>query len=106
MKRVPANKRDFSGLSSTSTIELSSDPINHVDGVSVPADMAAPNQAFATSGIHGPHGSHGDGGRTGGYEGVDFRRAGAYGTPLPMGAGGIAGVGGHGVKNGITADRI
>jgi len=89
MKRIPGthaedSRRNFSGLSSTSTIEAPiSDPVAPMSDGPLRQDAAAPNQAFATSALH----SHTPGDEKGAdqYESVDYRRLGAFGTPGPIG---------------------
>lgn len=89
-------KRNFSGLSSASTIETPSDPITAADdhrshasaglGMmhhSLPMDSSSTHQSFATSALYA---QHGDERMPEVYESASYRpRMGAFGTPLPLG---------------------
>lgn len=86
-------KRDFSGLSSASTIETPSDPADsgHDYGGPRPPSLAnqasAAHQAFDTSALHA---QNGDARRPETYASGDmWRKFGAFGTPMPLG--GVAG---------------
>lgn len=98
--RTLADKRDFSGLSSASTIETPNDAADdnrasHAMNNNIPpvppylhTEQSAPNQAFATSAIHA---QHGEDRRSELYESVDMRRRlGAFGTPLPLAGAGLS----------------
>lgn len=85
-------RRDFSGLSSASTIEVPSDPAEpgHL-GYGAPRpptlvnDALAPHQPFDTSALHA---QHGDSRRPETYATGDmWRKMGAFGTPVPFGTG-------------------
>jgi len=106
MKRLPGQKRDFSGLSSASTIDAPADPGHMGDHAmpSLPVEHSAVNQAFVTSALHA---QNGDERRPELYNSVDFRRAGAFGTPKPLGHGhghGHGMPGSHASNRGISAD--
>lgn len=108
------DRRNFSNISSTSTIDAPNDspaalgptashdhdrrappPQNPYAGVthspmpsSLPVEATASQQAFPTSALHAQHGKPEDR-RPELYDSVNFRPAmGAYGTPLPLFAGG------------------
>ena len=101
VKRIPGQRRDFSGLSSTSTIDAPADQANFGDiqMPALPANNLAPNQAFATSAIHA---QHGDMRKPEVYEHPDYRRAGGFGTPGPLTAGDMHG----GVRPPVMDKRI
>jgi len=106
MKRIPGQKRDFSGLSSASTIDAPADSGHMADHAmpSLPVEHSAVNQAFVTSALHA---QNGDERRPELYNSVDFRRAGAFGTPKPLGPGhghGHGMSGSHAGNRGISAE--
>lgn len=99
VKRVPGQRRDFSGLSSTSTIDAPGEQSmsGDVHMPPLPVDSSAPNQAFATSAIHA---QHGDDRKPEVYEHTDYRRAGGFGTPGPLSGGNM-----HGIRRPQAMDK-
>ncbi|THX38644.1 hypothetical protein D6D10_04906 [Aureobasidium pullulans] len=94
-----ADRRDFSGLSSASTIETPSDPADmdrhgvpsHTSAahnglpIQLPVEHSAPQQAFVTSALHTQNGKPEDR-KPELYENINYRRPqlGAFGTPMPL----------------------
>ncbi|KAH0166259.1 hypothetical protein KCU67_g4382, partial [Aureobasidium melanogenum] len=92
-------RRDFSGLSSASTIETPSDPAevdrhgapSHTSAapnglpLGLPIEHSAPQQAFVTSALHTQNGKPEDR-KPELYENINYRRPqiGAFGTPMPL----------------------
>ncbi|CAD0095854.1 unnamed protein product [Aureobasidium vineae] len=93
------DRRDFSGLSSASTIETPSDPAevdrhgapSHTSAaqnglpLQLPVEHSAPQQAFVTSALHTQNGKPEDR-KPDLYENINYRRPqlGAFGTPMPL----------------------
>ncbi|KAI5238316.1 hypothetical protein E4T43_07525 [Aureobasidium subglaciale] len=93
------DRRDFSGLSSASTIETPSDPAefdrhrapSHTSAaqnglpLQPPAEHSAPQQAFVTSALHAHNGKQDDR-KPELYENVNYRRSqlGAFGASMPL----------------------
>ncbi|CAD0021380.1 unnamed protein product [Aureobasidium pullulans] len=97
--RFAQDRRDFSGLSSASTIETPSDPADmdrhgvpsHTSAahnglpIQLPVEHSAPQQAFVTSALHTQNGKPEDR-KPELYENINYRRPqlGAFGTPMPL----------------------